>query len=438
MPLGLSLALVPVLILANAFFVAAEYAVVSVRPAQIAALRKTRRLRTAIAIEQLKADPTSAIGAIQVCITMTNLMLGWIGEPAMSSVLHILLGPVGKLIPQGVFIAFSTFLSFVVVTLLTVVLSELLPKALTLRYGLFAATLTARPTVWIQRAVWPLVWLMNHIANAVTIPLGLGRVDEMDDEPVTIAELRMLAERAAKTGTITAQGQSLVLNSLSLADRTAKDAMIHRSRVAYLDLKKTMAENREVMNAHLYSRLPLCDGGFDRVIGLVHTKEFLTAFAEEADSSVLQLIAKSPTFVPQGVSVDRLVGTFREFNTQLLFVADEFGSPQGIVTLDDVLDALLEEKSPTALDDSADGLPVSLPGETSVREIRSRFDLPEWAAETTATTLAGVIIAVTGRVPEPGEIVDAEGLQFRIEQSDARRIGRVALVAKLQSTVVES
>ncbi|MGC4031368.1 MAG: CNNM domain-containing protein [Tepidisphaeraceae bacterium] len=151
MPLGISLALLPLLILANAFFVAAEYAVVSVRPAQIAALRKTRRRGTAIAIEQLKADPTSAIGAIQVCITMTNLMLGWIGEPAMSRVLHIILGPIGGFIPAAIFAAFSTALSFIVVTLLTVVLSELLPKALTLRYGLFAAMLTARPTVWIQR-----------------------------------------------------------------------------------------------------------------------------------------------------------------------------------------------------------------------------------------------------------------------------------------------
>src|SRR3954469_2313711 len=148
MSLLVGLSLVPLLIVANAFFVAAEYAVVAIRGAQIDALRAKGRRRTAEAIEALKASPAATIGTIQVCITMTNLLLGWIGEPAMSAVLYKAFGPLIEAWPRTV-TAVATALSFLVVTLLTVVFSELLPKALTLRYVVPVATFTAVPIVLI-------------------------------------------------------------------------------------------------------------------------------------------------------------------------------------------------------------------------------------------------------------------------------------------------
>src|SRR5688500_10958813 len=136
-----SLAAVPLLIGLNAFFVVSEYAVVATRPAQIEAMRARGARRAAAAMARLKQRPASAIGAIQVCITMTNLLLGWIGEPAMSDLVQALMGPLVELLPQTVFTAISTGLSFILVTLLTVVFSELLPKAMTLRFLDLAARL---------------------------------------------------------------------------------------------------------------------------------------------------------------------------------------------------------------------------------------------------------------------------------------------------------
>src|SRR5437763_1846482 len=167
MSLAVGLSLVPILILANAFFVAAEYAVVATRGAQIEALRARGRRRTALAMEALKDHPAASIGAIQVCITMTNLLLGWIGEPAMTAMLGTAAGSLGGLVPHGVYTFVSTVLSFLIVTLLTVVFSELLPMALTLRYVPAVAVLTAVPVLQIRRAVRPLVWVMNGLANAV-------------------------------------------------------------------------------------------------------------------------------------------------------------------------------------------------------------------------------------------------------------------------------
>ena len=335
-----SLAAVPFLIAMNAFFVAGEYAVVAAKPQHLQALRIRGWRRTGEAIEGFKAAPGSAIGTIQVCITMTNLLLGWIGEPAMSAVLALVLAPLIEWHPT-LFGGVSIAMSFVVVTLLTVVFSELLPKALTLQYIGPAAVMTAVPIAMIQRAVRPLVWVMNSMANLVTRPLGLGKVDEMEEEQITPDTLQVLTRQAAERGAVSDREQSLILSSLTIGRRKAREIMVPRVRVAHLDLRRSMDANREVMNARLFSRLPLCNGGMDNVIGVVPTKEFLSAYHAAGDSSVLSLLAQPPVFMPENVTLERLLEAFHEKRTQLIFLVDEYGGVEGIVTLQDVVDELL-------------------------------------------------------------------------------------------------
>lgn len=340
MSLGLSLVAVPFLILMNAFFVAAEYAVVAAKPGQIEGMRVAGRRRSAAGIEALQSDPAGAIGTIQVCITMTNLLLGWIGEPAMSALLHLAFGALVALSP-AVMGGIATALSFVVVTLVTVVFSELLPKALTLRHAALAAALTAIPVLMVRRAIRPLLRLMNAIANAVTVPLHLGRVDQADDQLVTVDELRMLATRAAEAGVLSSRERSLVLNSLAVGRRKAKEIMVPRTRVALLDLRHTMEQNREVAEGYLHTRLPLCDGGLDHVVGVVHVKDFLSAYHAGGDTSVLPLLARPPVFLPETVPVDSLLATLQAGHTQMAFLVDEYGGVEGIVTLQDVVEELI-------------------------------------------------------------------------------------------------
>jgi putative hemolysin len=346
MPLRFSLPLVPFLIALNAFFVAGEYALVAMRDTQLDALRRKGHARTAAAMAALKANPADALGAIQVCITITNLMLGSVGEPAMSAVLRMALGPLARVLPAAAFAGLSTALSFLVVTLLTVVFSELLPKALTLRYVPFVAVMTAVPVRGVLALARPLVWLMNAMANLVTRPLGLGRVDEAEKQWHTAEEIRLITADAASHGALTAREQSLILNSLALGKRRARQVMVPRVRVAYLDLGRSMEENRAVMNERLYSRLPLCRGGMDHVVGVVHTKEFLSAYHAAGDSTVLQLIARPPVFQPETVSLDRLLGTFGAERSELVFLVDEYGGVEGIVTLKDVVGELIHAAPP--------------------------------------------------------------------------------------------
>lgn len=423
------LALVPLLIALSAFFVIAEYAVVVIRSSQIVTLRERGHRRAAGALELLKGDMASAIGAIQICITLMNLLIGWLGEPAMSSLIQFLLQPLGIVIPQAVFDVAAIVIALTIVTLFTVVLSELVPKALTLQHTLLAARLVAVPMLRIRQFIQPLVWVMTGMANLVTRTLGLGRVSIADAAP-TLEEIRFIAAEAGDQGTLTPRERLLILNTLTLGRRTAGQIMVPRVRVAYLDVQKSMAENRRVMNEYLFSRLPLCDGGLDRVVGVVYTKEFLTAYEEQLeDSSVLLLIARPPVFLPVSVTLDRLLQEFHDRRTHLIFLVDEHGGVAGIVTVNDVVDELIGEMSeerdiatrPVREESGGWSIDGALPLHELAR-LTGRTDLPE---EQEVNTVGGLLVKQLGRVPPAGAEVLHGPLRLQVLESSARSVTRL-------------
>jgi putative hemolysin len=170
-------------------------------------------------------------------------------------------------------------------------------------------------------------------------------VQDFEEQRMTVEELKAAATQAAADGVVTPREREMILNALTIGRRRAKEIMVPRVKVSALDLRKTMDENRSVLNERLHSHLPLCDGSLDKLIGVVETKEFLSAYNEEGDVSVLSLLAAKPVFVPETVALDRLLGVFKESGAELVFVVDEFGGVEGIVTLRDVLDELVGEKS---------------------------------------------------------------------------------------------
>lgn len=426
MPFGWQLAFVPLLIATNAFFVAAEYALVAIRSAQIEVLRRAGAKGAAAAMAKLKDDMSSAIGAIQVGITLTNLVLGWVGEPAMSRLLNYVLAPLGWVLPEAVSRGISTAIGFILVTLLTVVLSELLPKALTLQNTLNVARFTAVPMLLIMRGISPLVWIMNGLANGITRLLGLGPV-EIEGTVHTAEEIRVIASEAGEAGVLSPNEQALILNSLALSRKTAEQIMVPRVRVAYLDLNKSMDENMKVMNAFLYSRLPLCNGGLDKVVGVIYTKEFLTAYQEqESDSSVLSLIARPAVFRPVNIALDKLLTVFREEKTHMVFLVDEHGGVEGLVTISDVVDELLAhvETAPVPHPAMA-SVPLVVKGETPLHELAAKIRKDEWGTGESVTTVGGLLSARLGHVPRPGEEVLVDGVRLRVLESNRRRVSRV-------------
>lgn len=425
------LALVPALIGLNAFFVSTEYALVAFRPAHEERLAQRKLRATLAAIRTLRGEMAASIGAIQVCITMTNLLLGWIGEPAMSDLLNWLLGPVWQLLPPAVGAGIATAVGFLIVTLLTVVLSELVPKAVTLQRTLSIVRITAVPMVFIMRMIRPLVWLMNTSAQVTMRALGLGNV-RIDDAPPTAEEIGLIARQAGEAGTVNPQERSLILNALALGKRTARQIMVPRVKMVFLDIRLNMEDNLARMGERLFSRLPLCDGGLDRVLGLVYTKEFLTAFqVKDADSSVLQLIARPAVFAPASISLHQLLTTFAEKRSHLIFLVDEYGGVEGMVTLTDVIDELIGEMREAGEEEPDDNGATHLhfAGDTPLHELAERLKHEPWPASGEVTTIGGLITARLGRIPLPGQTVEIDDLVLKITESDQRRIQSIELIA---------
>jgi CBS domain containing-hemolysin-like protein len=435
MSLGWSLLAVPFLIGMNAFFVAAEYALVAAKGYQIEAWRSLGYRKTADALARLKESPASSIGAIQVCITMTNLLLGWIGEPAMSRVLAMAFGPLIERWPK-LMTGVSVALSFVIVTLLTVVLSEMLPKALTLRFVRPVAVLTAVPMGGIKLAIRPLVWVMNTLADSVTRLLGLGRVTEMEEQAATAQDLMMMAREAASDGVLSERERSIILNALMLGHRTARHVMVPRGKVVHLDLTWSMEENRRVALDHLYSYMPLCDGSMDQVVGIVSVKELIVAYYGHADTAVLRLIARPALFVPEHLLTDRLLTTMLTSKSRMFVVVDEFGGVDGIVTLDDVVADLLgvpasqgrdrPASAPAAASGGSVG-PIELPGDTPIHEAATLLGRDGWGENPDVITVSGLVVAHLQRVPGVGEAVVIDGVEIRVLDGDVRTIRRLAL-----------
>ena len=422
----------------NAFFVAAEYAVVAIRPAEVERLRERGRRRAAEAMARLRSRTADAIATIQVCITATNLMLGWLGEPAMTWLLMQAAGPVVGRLPAAVVTPVSAGLAFLLVTLLTVVFSELLPKALTLRHAEAVASFAAVPVLAIQSAVKPLVVVMNVMANMVSVPLGLGRVDQGDPTRDAAEELRLMAGEAAKQGVLTPRERALILNTLSIGRRPVRHLMIPRVQVAYLDLDKTMDENRAVLNQRLFSRLPLCKGGLDRIVGVVHTKEFFSAYHAAGDVAVLQLIAHEAHFAPEIATADQLLQMFHDTRARLVCLVDEFGGLAGIITqtdlVNDLIGAVDQSKTLTAagLEGDLGDRPTPpgcqlVRGDINLHDVATLLHRPEWARGESAATVGGLMQQRLGRVPRPGEEVEVEGVRLRVVSSDPRAVRRVEI-----------
>jgi len=432
MEIGWKLAAVPLLIAVNAFFVAAEYAVVAIRGVQIEAMRRRGKARPAAAMTRLKSDPASAIAAIQVCITMTNLLLGWLGEPAMSFLLLSLFGRLLELLPPAVLAGVSIALSFILVTLLTVVFSELLPKALTLKYVENVAVLTASPVLRVLQIVRPLVALMNGMANLVSRPLGLGSVQQMEKDWHTAEEIRMIAMESAEHGALTSRERSLILNSLALGRRTARQIMVPRIRVVHLDIIKSMQENRAIITDHLHSRYPLCRENMDHVIGVISAKEFFEAYTADGDVSVLQLIARPAVYAPDTMPLDKLLVLFDDRRTQMVFLVDEHGGVEGIVTLQDVVDELVGPPAQItkSLDAQGDRRPEHfiVAGDTPLHELALRMGREQWAQDEPVVTVGGLVSARSGTIATEGTEVEVEGVTLRVLAADTRAVRRVLVM----------
>ncbi len=421
----LYLLLVVLLVAANGFFVAAEFSLVSVRRSRIVSLAESGNTR-AVRLLDLLDNLNSYISATQLGITMASLALGWIGEPALSRLLE---APLNGLVSDAVRHTIAFAGAFTVITFLHIVLGELAPKTLALDRAERVALWIAWPLHFFHTLFsWP-IRLLDYAGRSTIRLLGL-RISPDHASVYTIDELRHIINVSHTSGTLEADEQQLLHRIFEFSDSEVQDVMIPRNAVSALPLSATLPETLAAFNSLGYSRIPVYQDELDNIVGIIVRRD-LEPFLAKMDTPDFNLgsLIHQPRFLPANAQLSSALKLMQTARTHMIFVVDEYGGFEGIVTLEDLLEEIVgeiddeyDEVSPEqCVEENNDYL---LDGMLTVREvnIRLNLNLPEDAPY---TTIAGFLLAQAGHLMQQGESILYLNNRFTVESVERKRIRRV-------------
>ncbi len=419
--------LVLVLILANGFFAAAEMAVVTSRKTRLAEMASRGNAGARAALE-LAENPEGFLSTLQIGITLLTILSGAYGEASLSSYVTAYLSEIPLLAAYAHGLGFGVVVAGI--TYVSLIAGELVPKRLAISNPEAIAARVARPMRLLLKLSAAPVWLL---ASSTRLVLGMLRVKEDAASQVSEDEIRLLVRQAATAGVLEEAEREMVERVMRLGDIPVGVIMTHRLRMVCLDLEHPDTI-RETIKATPYNRFPVVRGGLENLLGVAEAKDLLAVNICENALDVLPVLIQPP-HVPETTTAFRLMEQFKATSRNLAIVVDEFGDVQGLVTLTDVLKAVVGEM---ALPD-ADAEPRIVvrkdgswlvDGTTPVREV---FDLMgEPAPEGDFQTLAGFVLARTGRIPAVAESFEHDGYLFEVVDMDGRRVDRV-LVQKVSN-----
>ena len=412
------------LILGSAFFVAAEYSIVSARKSRIEGLAKKGH-RGARGLLKVLNDMSPYVASVQIAITMIGIGVGSITEPFIA---HWLQG----LFPRDLSDVAHTLvaaLSIVLVTFFVVVFGELVPKYAALRAADRLALLTYRPLGLFTTLFSPLVWLVQAAAGLVLRPFGID-LGHASGEAVPKEELLMLVRSGGAEGVLDKAQAEFVTRALRLDALFARDIMIHRLDVKWLDASLSREATLHRLTEVPYNRIPVCRGDVDDFVGIVYLHDIVRNLG--SDDFSLEALARAVVAIPESLTLERIVGMMRENKTQMLLVRDEYGGTSGIVTLEDVVEEVFGE-----LEDGqeAERPPIEVRGggrlsvraEVRVDEVIDYLGAEAPEIESDTRTLAQAIVDGLGRIARTGDCVEADLGTLRVENMARGRITRVAI-----------
>ncbi len=413
------------LVLANGFFVAAEFAIVKVRSTQIAQKVKSGHRRATLAkniVEHLDAY----LSATQLGITLASLGLGWVGEPLLAEMLREPL-VVWGLIGEGALHAISFGVSFGILTFLHIILGELAPKSLAIQHAEATTLIVSFPLQLFYRIFQPAIWLLNGSANfllrLVGIPPSTAR--ELLHSP---EELEIIMTEGAKSGVFNKTEQELISSIFEFSTTTAKEIMVPRTDMIAVEMNTPREKLIWVVTEEGYSRMPVFKEMIDNIVGIIYTKD-LISLLEHRDLIVLQDIIRPAYFVPDAVKISQLMKELQERKIHMAIVVDEFGGTEGLITMEDILEEIVGEihdeydEVLKDVEQSADGSAL-VNARIPVKDFNEKFGsgIPE---DSEYETLSGFLHEITGRIPEQNEEIRYENLQFTIIKKSQRRIRQV-------------
>jgi putative hemolysin len=413
------------LILLNGLFAMSEMALTASRKARLQVMLENQEPGAQAAMD-LHDNPTRWLSTVQIGITSIGVLNGIVGEGAFAEPLSRWLVEALNVAPHAAKVG-ATALVVVIITVLTIIFGELVPKRVGQLYPETVARLVATPMNWLSAATRPLVILLSATTHGVLKLIGIS-----NDAPraVTEEEIAASLEEGVDAGVIEAQEHKMVRNVFRLDDRQIGSMMIPRTDVAWLDVDADTAQVLALIGEHGHTRYPVCRGGLDDVLGVLGAHRLLEPLAR-GERVELAALLQPPVFVPETLSGMELLGHFRTSGADLVFVVDEYGAVQGVISERDVLEAITGEFATPTDEDAwavqrADGSWL-LDGLIPVPELKDRLDIKELPDEERGryNTLAGMVMLLLGRLPKTADAVDWEGWRFEVVDLDGKRVDKV-------------
>ncbi len=420
------------LILLNGLFAMSEMALSASRKARLQVMVESGEPGAQAALD-LHDNPTRFLSTVQIGITSIGILNGIVGEAAFSEPLAAWLSQNLHLTSRAASIS-ATGLVVVMITVLTIIFGELVPKRVGQMFPETVASLVSRPMQGLSIATRPLVALLTFSTNAVLKLLGM-RGDGA--RAVTSEEIAASLEEGVDAGVIEAQEHQMVRNVFRLDDRQIGSMMIPRAEIVWLDVADPPAKALELIAASGHTRFPVCRGSLDDVQGVVNAARLLQPLAQGLALDITAQM-QPPVFVPETLSGMELLEHFRVSRTDLVFVVDEYGAVQGVITERDLLEAITGEFGAPS-DEDAWAVRRSetswlLDGLIPVPELKDRLELKELPEEGRGryNTLAGMIMLLLGRLPRTADRVDWDGWRFEVVDLDGKRVDKV-LVERIEN-----
>jgi CBS domain containing-hemolysin-like protein len=414
------------LVSANGFFVAAEFALVKLRIQEIKILAR-KGSKTAELVEAIVRDLDAYLSACQLGITLASLGLGWVGEPLVAKTIEPLFNTLG--IPEENVHYVALPIAFIIITLLHITAGEQVPKILAIKKHRPTAFVISMPLVIFYKIFKPFIWVLNEISNLMLRAIGIQIASE-HGEVHTEDEVRAILLESAAVGHLTPGERLIMENVLDLENKIARRYMLPRNQIVYLDKNDTMEEKLRIASESGHTRLPLCDGDLDHIIGIVHVKDIFQALASGEELKALVDVARKPTFLPETATLDALLREFQKKHTALAILVDEYGVVSGMITIENVIEELVgpiqdefDSEAQSIMKIGADSYEVD--ATCTVDEIEKKLEIE--LSDSDADTIGGVLMEMLGHIPTVNENAILGEHEVTVLEADPTRVRRVRI-----------
>ena len=421
----MEIAILFALICLNGVFAMSEIALVTARKARLQKLIDEGDSGAAAAVK-LGEDPTRFLSTIQIGITSIGVLNGIVGEAALAVPMAMWLVSLG--VPDAYASFIATGIVVLTITYFSIVVGELVPKRIGQSYPETFARLVARPINFLALATKPFVILLSASTRAL---LRLMGVKETKGTPVTEEEIHAMLVEGTSAGVIESHEHTMVRNVFRLDDRQIGSLMVPRADIVCLDVDDSFEDNLRHIEESDHARFPVVQGGIENILGVINARQWLTRALKDKSQSLREQVLQSPLYVPETITGMELLDNFRLSDVHMAFVIDEYGEVQGIITLQDLIEAITGEFQPRDPETSwavqrEDGSWL-LDGHIPVPELKDRLGLEEVPEEERGRyhTLSGMIMLLTGTLPKVADAVQWEGWKLEIVDMDGRAIDKV-------------